>query len=218
LTTITKGIMLNKLLLSCLFSFFFVSNIAANDAAYVAPYYAIEACTIFTGDKHGEFRNDYVAILNDGSGWKIHPEDRELFTQWDVQDIVHVGKRTSTYWFKREHKFELENHTRNQKVRVMLVQYPPNALYIVDSICYTTGYESVNHVDSNGTIYNTYVPIHVKKVFLNDGSAWIIENQNNFKYYNKGNKVYLGWNSGTNGFSLFLISGIEREATWTWVN
>jgi len=171
----------------------------------------------FRGDKHGQFKDDFVAVLSDGSAWKIHPTEQTKFSNWAVNDVIHVAVRTSFYWFKREHKFELVNHTRNERLKVMLVQYPRTPLTVVLAETVLVGYSYVPHTTYiNGTPITTYshVPNYEKKVALNDGSMWKIDGK--YSSFSLGNRVYLGVNLINDRFSYFLITGLEREAVYTW--
>ena len=89
-----------------------------------------EAVEVFEGDRHNEFAGNFIAVLNDASRWKVHPMDEEKFRQWTIDDVVHIRLRTSKYWFKREHKFELYNHMKKESVRAMLINYPTQPLFV----------------------------------------------------------------------------------------
>lgn len=179
----------------------------------------------FEGDRHNDFAGDSVAILSDGSRWKVHPKDTEKFSEWGWNEIVHARLRTSFYWFKREHKFELYNHSRREAVRVMLVEYPYTATYI-------TNFQDVEVSrymdrkpmkddcgiyirDSNGKIIYEYywVITYHRDIYLSDGSALRVEKD--IESFTLGKFVYLGLNNDSDGLFYFLISGTEREALWT---
>lgn len=178
---------------------------------------------VFQGDSHGDFAGDLVAVLNDGSQWKVHPDNPEQFLHWNVGDTVHIAVRTSWYWFKREHKFHLVNHNNGQVVKVMLVKHSDVPLMIVDATkpMATDSYTvPVYSTDSNGNLYVSgyrQVPCDYRsQITLSDGSVWIIRKKfSSFKY---GRKVYVGYNESSVAIKPFLISGIEREASWTWTN
>ena len=200
-------------------SFFFVTGAFAVPVNIPNMQY-LTGAGVFNGDRHGDFRNDYVAILSDGSEWKIHPQDRDMFSNWNINDYVHIRVRTSFYWFKREHKFEMYNHTRNEAARVMIIQYPYYPLIIVNTQTYLTNSELVpiTTKDENGNEYTDYylVNTYEKVIYLNDGSAWIIKND--IDSFNQGNYVYLGVNDARDGMYFFVLTGTEREAAWTWAS
>ena len=45
---------------------------------------------VFEGDKEGQFVGDVVAVLDDDSRWKVHPDHAEIFGQWQPGEEVHV--------------------------------------------------------------------------------------------------------------------------------
>src|SRR5262245_25950916 len=70
------------------------------------PYiHKLSGKTVYPGDEKGLFAGNSVAILDDGSSWKVHPDHTDRFSHWDSGDVVYVDARTTWYWFKREHKF-----------------------------------------------------------------------------------------------------------------
>ncbi|MEM1282834.1 MAG: hypothetical protein AAGG81_04695, partial [Chlamydiota bacterium] len=178
---------------------------------------------IFQGDSHGDFRGDYVAVLSDGSQWKVHPDQPEKFQGWNVGDRIHVEVRTSFYWFKREHKFHLYNHNNGEYIKVMLVDYGDQPLVVIDATkpVATDSYTvPIIRTDSNGNIYvvgHREVPCSYQSyVTISDGSVWTISKEfSKFKY---GRKVYVGYNESSVSIDPLLISGIEREASWVWTN
>lgn len=209
--------MLRKLLFIQIFSLFCISHAFSSDF----PVYTVQMITSFNGDQYGGFENDLVAILNDGSGWKVHPEDRNKFGEWDKNDAILVRKRTSFYWFKREHKFELYNYSNNETVRAMIVQYPTYPLHIVATDIYKayTDLRSSFWVDSKGTTHYYFytVDVYYKLVFLNNGTSWVITDSSEFSNFCMNDIVYLGFNTDDECISPFLISGIQREARWAWI-
>ena len=186
------------------------------------PVYTIESVEIFEGDKHGDFKNHLVAILSDGSGWKIHPGDHQKFSRWSPEELIQIRKRTSSYWFKREHKFELYNYSNKETVRVMLVQYPFHPTYITatDTYLVDTIITPYTWMDAFGILHYGYssTDIYHKVVYLNDGSSWVIKDKNEFSFFNTNDYVYIGFNSSHQGICPFLISGIQREAHWVWID
>ena len=181
----------------------------------------IEGFYLFEGDKHGDFKGNLVAVLSDGSAWKGHPDSCKILRCWEVGNSIHIKVRTSWYWFKREHKFLLYNHDRKESVKAMLVQYEDLPLKIsYTSGVYPTAMEPVPHwgYDGNGNyviLYWTYEPCNFRKyLLLSDGSEWTISN--NFKYFDYGANVYIGFNTNGDKPTFFLITGQEREAKWSW--
>jgi hypothetical protein len=184
------------------------------------PIFNILSVTEFEGDKHQEFKNDLAVRLSDGSCWKIHPKDRNKFQYWQHNDAIVVRLRTSHYYFKREHKFEFYNYHNDETVRVMLLEHPVNPLIVAHSEVYLVDQQIKvsTWVDAFGFIhYNTYtVDIYEKAITLNNGVNLIIKNPKLFAYYEKGERVYMGYNTSKTNAALipFLISGVQREAVW----
>jgi hypothetical protein len=198
-------------------SFLFLLPLFFLQGAIFGNTYAINSTSTFSGDSHGEFFGNSVTILSDGSAWKVHPDDELKYSLWLPGETVHPQVRTSFYWFKREHKFELQNLCRNESIRVMLVQYPTYPLYIthVDWVEHGGYYTTHKTKDASGNSYSLikWNPLYLKNVYLNDGSIWhIVTDNKNFK---EGKFVYSGIQTNANGFEYFLIAGTEREAVWT---
>ncbi len=192
-----KKLYLSLALFICVFATTFAHS--QEDFRRTLQYYV--GLSSFIGDKHGDFKGDPVAVLSDGSAWKIHPKDSEKFSKWLANEILRPEARTSFYLLKREHKFRLYNHMRNESVRAMLAQYPTYPLMVIESETYNAGRPE-------------------KRVVLNDGTVWRI--RKNFNHFNIGTTVHLGCNYETtrDGMELhrfFLISGIEREAVFEFV-
>ncbi len=164
----------------------------------------IEDTFFFEGDSFGEFKGDYVAILSDGSGWKVHPDDRYKFSLWSHHDEIQIRERSSFYWFERKHHFELYNRFNDQTVRVMFVKYPPYPIQILATdICLAKTFWEGEDFD----IYPVYY--YDKILYLSNGSVWVVHDRNNdeFPYYCLNANVYIvydGWK--------ILITGIERKA------
>ncbi|MDR3624104.1 MAG: hypothetical protein P4L16_03065 [Chlamydiales bacterium] len=176
----------------------------------------IERYQLFSGDKHGDFKNDIVVYLTDGSGWKTHPNDKDLLSTWKPGESIHISLRTSYYYFKREHKFLLYNHDRKESVKAMLIDYGPHPLSISStSGVYFTDTDTIpiTFLDENGEIFTIYElePIYKKDISLNDGSTCVI-----YKHFNAfipDAQVYIGFNETPDEF--FIITGQEREAVWS---
>lgn len=163
----------------------------------------------FEGDKHGEFEGNSVAVLDDLSFWKVHPTHTDRFSEWKFGEEVHVTVRTSWYFFKREHKFALYNHERNEEVFVMLVQSP----FLI--------YEAQN--PNVVQTYNGYPSAFRVNITLNDGGQWEVEpgttditRDNKDKYFAVGTPAYVGYIKEDEGISFFVINELEREAHWRW--
>lgn len=210
--------MLRKLLYLQIF-FLLLINYGFTREVHIAPL-SIQTIAHFEGDRHREFRGDLVATLNDGSAWKVHPNDRYAFSCWQESDLIQVSKRMSSYWFKREHKFEFCNLSNGEKVRVMLVQYPMYRTFITDATtALADSYvKTYTWVDAWGFIHYDYYTIDVyhKILSLSDGTTWVIKDEGTFACFCVNDTVYMGFNTDESGISPFLISGLEREARWAW--
>lgn len=217
--------MLRKLLIVQLFSLFLLTNVIPLEGSHQPivtnpelPVYALQSFTHFEGDKHGDFVGDLVAILNDGSCWKVHPKDQSQFSNWKQDDAIYVSKRPSDYWFKREHKFQLNNLSNGETVRVMLVQYPAYPLKITDAytLLVDSYVKTTSWVDAWGYIhYNYYtVDVYHKRLHLSNGTTCTLTHEGSFGYFCIGDSVYIGYNQEKKGTSFFIVSGLEREANW----
>jgi hypothetical protein len=177
----------------------------------------------FEGDRHGDFKGDLVAVLSDESMWKIHPKDTEKYIKWQLEDSLHINVRTSHYWFKREHKFEIYNTTRRESVRAMLIAPSPTNANVITGIemrDVSTTIHSYSYIDADNKLCTVYYPVtHQEKILiLNDGSIWSIRAKSHFKNYQVGDRVFIGTTNNINTAlnSFFIVQGNEREATWTW--
>lgn len=220
-------------------TFYFLTAITLFNVAYSSPP---EECSksnssfeiylvgvyLFEGDRHGEFCGDVVAVLSDGSHWKIHPKQTVSFGSWQPGDVVKIHVRTSFYWFKREHKFYLENLEKNAKIKVMLIDYGDASLEIVKtSQAYPTATRNepiqilLSYNDSQGnpqyywqTIGYKKVPCnYVKELILSDGKKRIITKQ--LGYFTEGKTVYIVHDQFEDQKESLLITGTEREAVWS---
>lgn len=207
----TKYLALFSLFFSLLFG-------TANGNTYDTTIQYLNNSYLFDGDRHGRFSGDFVCVLNDGSGWKVHPKDTEKYRLWSPGDILHVQVRTSFYFFKREHKFELQNYSRNEIVRVMLVQYPSeplsiNAIQNVQVDGYY-GTKSTKDINGNTQTIKEWVPIFQKEIYLNDGTVWRLEKQKDANAFDQGKYVYFSVQKESSGFWYYFIAETEREAVW----
>lgn len=171
----------------------------------------------YDGDEKGAFAGDTVAILDDGSHWKVHPKNTKEFLAWQNGDEVHVEKRTSWYLFKREHKFALVNHRNNEKVFAMIIASP----HYIDVI-----YPPLPHQ----WVYNFGVKSPsrmMKNLILNDGSKWQVEVDLDYKtiknnkefedlYYHLDSPAYVGYNDENGKIYFFVIEGLNKQAKWRW--
>lgn len=180
----------------------------------------VESFSTFSGDRHGEFKDDILVHLADGSIWKVHPLDREKVSQWNPYDRVHAQVRKSFYWFKREHKFALLNHKRGESVRAMLIfhgTYAKQIIWATQPQPKVITRTPIYRVDKYGnrvwageeTSYSDYR----QTIQLNDGTFWEIRGQ--YNCFRPGTTLYVGWDNQENDNGLFFIVGTEREALWT---
>lgn len=176
----------------------------------------------FEGDRHGDFAGDLVVDLADGSSWKVHPTEQECLAAWQPGDAVHISLRTSWYWFRRQHKFFLNNLDRNECVKVMLVGYGDSPLTVIassDVYQRDTGeLIPVYGTDSNGNqIILTWAPKmeSVMDITLSDGTSWVVFDH--FVPFRKGATVYKGFNRSKSGVKYFLITCDQREAIWSYI-
>ena len=185
---------------------------------YLQAHHYIEGFYVFEGDKHGDFSGDIIVVLSDGSAWKGHPTQSEELSQWESGDKIHIGLRTSFYWFKREHKFFLYNYTTKETVKVMLIKYGEDPLEITfASKPYPTDWRLVPIRGSDGEIISYYrEPCRYRKdVLLNNSIEWTVSE--NLKSFKVGKKVHYGFNHSGINVDFFLITGKEREAVWSWI-
>ena len=182
----------------------------------------LQSFDIFAGDKHGDFGGDLVAILGDGSAWKIHPDDQEKATYWQFGDSIHISLRTSFYWFKREHKFLLCNHDKGDAVKVMIIRYAeaPLQILVASDIYPTNVIEVEEYIGNDKRGYPIFeeeiISTDFKKdIILSDGTAWLIGER--FDDFCSEVPVYMGLKETEEGVDRFLICGNEREAVWTWI-
>lgn len=163
---------------------------------------------IYEGDVNGEFEGDYVAILSDATGWKIHPEDRHKYESWSDGDkvrIKHVPNYSNRYYWreprlKRLHRFVLYNQSRDEECQVMFVKKESNPIRRIEAVDYlffsfdeTFGYTG-------------------KILRLSDGSIWEIKTTNKFNCFLLGSSVYVGVQGTPNvDFDYILITEVNGE-------
>lgn len=203
--------------LALLSTLLFAGNVYAANTYFksIQPeFHQIVATDLYQGDQEGDFVGDIVAVLEDSSCWKIHPTRTDKFLAWNLDDVIHVGIRTNTYWFKREHKFHLVNHTKNEKIKVMLVNMPKEAPHIVTCETYVeSSYLTTRtYWDLNGNSHTTLerVYVYAKRLILTDGTMWRINT--NFHGFLVGDAVYISVQKNPKKGSYFLISGTQKFA------
>lgn len=187
---------------------------------YPASVQTIVSTDIFQGDSHDEFAGDYVAVVEDMAGWKIHPEDRAKYESWAAGDRVRIRYRTEPYWFKREHKFWMYNHMKDETCRVMIVQHseqPVKSIVFEETLTKEVKFRKQKVVWGQVIEYECWETVPYAKILeLSDGSVWKIQNPEKFDKYTKGTPVYVGV-QGTPDieYDFILITGLEREAEST---
>lgn len=225
-----KLVMFAGLLTACLLSCVNLQAISNFESFYPPVVQNIEGTVIFSGDRHNQFEGDYVAILSDGSAWKIHPDCREMYARWLPGESVRVKVRTDWYWFKREHKFALYNYNRGETVKAMIVhhkEYPiPLQIITVEtyakSTClvavphYITKYRSDGTTSTEVAYHYEWEPCNFRKILgLSDGTFWVIKDK--FNDFHVGSRVYIGAQGHPEHYYDFVfISGDQREAQWTY--
>ncbi len=188
-----------------------------------------KSVSLFEGDTFGDFKNDFVVTFADGSGWKVHPKDRDAIGLWQPDDTIYVQARRGSYWFKREHKFMLYNARLKQAVAAMIVQYPQVPLVVTEVNLYLADENKFVPKEINGKTFkirdwilnSDYAKGSTKiwnifyrtKVKLSDGSTWIVEGDKTI-LYQVGSNVYISATKETNEFFFFLVSNRERNSRW----
>lgn len=165
-----------------------------NQYDYRKTTYKLVDISAFAGDRHGEFEGDIVAILSDGSHWKIHPKDHEEFAAWYLKEVISPKVRESSYFRKREHHFALYNHMRKRTVRAMLVKYPePSKTVVKFERSAFKSQDELKLTLSDGSLWTTHAIKKFMHFFPSFSPVYLIRN-NNGKYY--------------------LVSGSEREVAY----
>jgi hypothetical protein len=207
---------MRKILIICAVLVLISSSLLANKNHIYNRYlgHVLKSVSLFDGDKYGDFEDNLVAILSDGSSWKIHPHDQNTFSNWQVDDPIRMRVRNSFYWFKREHKFELVNEARQEEVRAMIVHYGDFPHKIVGCQRKVIGYRMgvCQNIDAvRGQLKSHYYPTLIYKTVLRleDGSHWITEGG---CYFKNEEKAYIFIDQETGFF--ILVTGHEREAMW----
>lgn len=200
--------------------------------AFLANNHAFQGLYTYSGDKQGDFKNDYVAILSDGSHWKVHPKNKTNVESWLPEDPILVHARQTPHWFKREHNLELHNVRLKESVPVMLIKYPEHSLTVVESTLYVANVnDTPTFLNLNGKVFKTrnwipyskghepWYPAYRIKLLLSDGSSWWQHAKSaSLGEYKVGAPVYISSNKGKvkgrHGTFVFCISGLERQSNW----
>ena len=196
---------------------------------YPASLQTIAGTIVYTGDRHDNYEGDLVAVLSNGAQWKVRDSDREAYLKWQPGEVVRIQKRSCLFYSLRRHKFVMVNESRGETVRVMLahhadypalqVMYTEQYAKSQDWVCYP---EETTYIDENGNsvtetkYYYTLEPKELRMiVYLSDGSFWVVKE--NFTRFTTGTHVYVGAQGRKKNFYDFLlITGDERQATFTW--
>lgn len=181
----------------------------------------IEAFHLFEGDRHGDFKDNIVISLSDGSQWKVHPEQTAEVNSWKIGASISLSPRTDSYLIKREHKFSMTNKDIDKSVKIMLISYnQEESLVISDIIDYFyTDYKwdlvpVWDFYNWRYTYHLQYVPytVYGKTVTLSDGTEWMIEED--FDSFRMNQPVYVIHPETSQEATPVLIIGNEREAIW----
>lgn len=165
-------------------------------------------------------KKDFIVDFEDNSSWKIHPDDIAKVSDWQVGDEVHVRIRNSFYWFKRDHKFSIYNHTRDEAAKAMIQFHrdiPREIIEASDIFC-TKGKEvPLYRLNSKGELviygYLALETAHRKILMMDDGSQW--ELKDHLDDFNEGTTIYVGFHDNNDLKLPFLISGKGKSAVWS---
>jgi hypothetical protein len=193
-----------------------VQALSCYKETYPPVVQTLENTSLFSGDRHGDFRGDKVAILSDGSGWKVHRDSASLYQSWQKGEHVRVMARRDWYWFNREHHFYLYNEDRDESIKVMLVKHKENPLTIVSTHTYFKYWRRIYNQINGQSYYCGTEPAAFRKLLtLSDGSQWVV--RDNFNRYNVGQQVYIGAHGDPDWYYDFLLICLDqREAVWDW--
>lgn len=189
----------------------------------ISPYiHKYEANFIYEGDVKGEFKNDFVAVLDDGSQWKIHTKDYKKFSKWNIGDLVHIELQTQTEWylFKKYYLF-LFNHECNEGVEVSLLKTPL-------TISHSENPQPTRYIDKG--FIKTYQDYR-QNITASDGQQWEVIDPQLKESFPKDTPIYIGYNiyrslplsifcyvleDGKKYVSFFIINGAEQKLNWQW--
>lgn len=195
------------------------------ESELISPYiHKYEANFIYEGDNEGKFKNDFVAVLDDGSQWKIHSKNYEQFSKWNIGDLVHIELQTQTEWYLfKKYDLLLFNHECNESIEVSLLQTPL-------TISLSENPQPTSYIDSGfGKTYQNYR----QNITTSDGQQWEIIDPELKKSFPKDTPVYIGYNvynslpssilcyvleDGKKYVSFFIINGAEQKLNWRWTH
>ncbi len=170
----------------------------------------------YEGDLNGDFKGDYAVILDDGSSWKVHSNDCEQLTSWNIGDKVHVEFELRDSWvFFKAHKFILFNHQKNQGLYVMLIDTP----LVVDF----SGVPNPTVRTKNWPLPHIYGD-YKQNLILSDHSTWEVDSYAKDTRFSKNTPAYVGYNVSHEDYldpkrtwgSFFIILGKGKGAKWEW--
>ena len=171
--------------------------------------HTITDTTLYEDAKYPQFEGNYVAHLSDGSEWKIHPKDCEVYAQWTRDEEIDNGLRTSYYFFKREHRFLLKNGSRNEKVRAMILKHPDSSLPTITK----TQDDSITYYIPVGEMIVPYKE-HRTVIHLNDGSAYLAHTPITKKWCQEGRQLFV---NRLNSKWSYVIFGTGPKASYFWI-
>ena len=170
------------------------------------PYiHQLVSTSIYPGDMDGEFKGDFVAELDDGSAWKVHPDHAQLYSTWQPGENVHIAPRTTSYWFKREHKCMICNLDRKESVFVMPVRTPWYIDY-TQRPHYTTivygSYGSVSYTDWR------------RNISLDSSEHFEVDCNAGDKHYEFETPAYVAYREDNGMIIFYVISGVGKHSVW----
>lgn len=198
--------MKHLLLLVCIF---LTHNVFAEvpDEHYFKTFHNMEGFSKYRGNVDGKYKGNLVVHFEDGSAWKIHPDDQNTVEAWLPEDIIHPEY---CGWSCRSHPLVLRNISLDESARAMFIAFPENALTVEQATshfdhCYTTESE-----DYDGSITTTNHYVYEYIVTLSDNTLW--------NYFSEGSEelhigdfAYISCQiSGNRIPKYFIISAIEN--------
>ncbi|MFY7842833.1 MAG: hypothetical protein ACOVOR_02325 [Rhabdochlamydiaceae bacterium] len=129
--------------------------------------------------------NDLVAVLSDGSEWRIDREDHEKLCKWEKGDEVHLDFRITTDWYILERKhFYLFNHKKDELVEVFLLKTPLSITYAQPPNLVSFLY------DQYGRKFNFR---YRQNILLSNQSAWEMDDSPASNTIRANTPAYLGY-------------------------
>lgn len=179
----------------------------------------LEGFHLFNDEEGGPFQGNLVADFSDNSSWKVHPKDTGIAAAWQPGETVYIRPRTSFYWFKREHKFEIYNHNRRESVRAMLAYHQdrPHEILEASDVFASRGVERPLYgTDKNGESaivgFFALETDYRRVLMLDDGSFWEI--MDHVESFVPGATIYIGFNDSKEVDLPILITGKGTAAVW----